>query len=105
MTAVAHTFLPAVQARPDSSISVRAETAGWARRHLQLLLSADILAITLAPGRARAPRFGFGAEASVGGAPYATVTFLAIPVWIATLALNRCYDSRLQDSGELRRVV
>src|SRR5436190_270011 len=105
MTAVTVSSLPVAGSRPDTSLSRRAETAAWAHRHLQLLLSVDILAITLAAGLALGLRFGFGAEASVGGVPYATVTFLAIPVWIATLALNRCYDSRLQDSGELRRVV
>src|SRR3954452_10429525 len=106
MTAVTVSSLPATGDRRDTSLSTPAQTTGWARRHIQLLLAADFASVVLAVTLALGLRFGLGADVGVGGVSYALVTVLAIPVWIGALALNRCYDHRLlgQGSGDARRV-
>src|SRR3954453_437170 len=105
MTAVTVSSLPATGDRRDTPLSIHAQTPGWARRHIQLLLVADFASVVLAVTLALGLRFGLGADAGVGGVSYALVTVLAIPVWIGALALNRCYDHRLlgQGSGDSRR--
>src|SRR3954453_6374145 len=106
MTAVTVSSLPATGDRRDTSLSVPAQTAGWARRHIRTLLLADFASVVLAVTLALGLRFGLGAGAGVGGASYTLVTVFAIPLWIGALALNRCYDHRLlgQGSGDSRRV-
>jgi exopolysaccharide biosynthesis polyprenyl glycosylphosphotransferase len=99
--AAAPGYRAAIAHRTDSN-------AGWARRHIRTLLIADCTSVALAVTLALGLRFGVGNAAPVSGSgvPYTLVTVLAIPVWMAALALNRCYDHRLlgQGSGELRRV-
>src|SRR5690349_14571767 len=105
MTAVTVSSLTVAPERRDTSLS-GADHGAWARRHVQPLLSSDLLAFALAAGLGLGMRFGFGAYASVGGIPYTSVTLLAIPIWVGALALSRCYSPRLvgPGSGELRRV-
>src|SRR4051794_23794340 len=106
MTAVTVSSLPATSERRDTSLAGHTQTPRWARRHIQLLLTADFASVVLAVTLALGLRFGLGADAGVGGVSYALVTVLAIPVWIGALAINRCYDHRLlgQGSGDSRRV-
>ena len=90
-------------------VSTHAEHDGrWGRRHVRLLLMTDFVSVTLAVTLALALRFGLAADFKVGasGLSYSLVTLLAIPIWMAALALGRCYDHRLtgEGSGELRRV-
>ncbi|HTY73072.1 MAG TPA: hypothetical protein VMI11_11700, partial [Actinomycetes bacterium] len=73
----------------------------WASRYARFLVLSDALVAALAAGAALLLRFG-GA-----GGTYAWVTVAFPALWVLSLALCRCYESRFLAEGteEFRRVV
>ena len=82
----------------------------WLRRHLQLLVLLDAVAVTGATLSAKLLSFGPGTDhLTVRGLeiPYNALTVLTVPAWLAVLGLSRSYDVGPfgTSSREMRRVV
>ncbi|MDP9182659.1 MAG: sugar transferase [Actinomycetota bacterium] len=85
-----------------------AGSAPWLRRYSRALILLDTGVLVLAGLAGGLVRFGFTApDREVRGVNYLVGSLLLLPVWIATLALCRCYEERFLGNGseEFRRVA
>ncbi len=85
-----------------------ATRADWLRRYARRLVTLDATILVLASLIAVVARFGVHAPSTdVRGVPYLLGSLALVPVWIATLTLSRCYETRFLGSGseEFKRVA
>jgi exopolysaccharide biosynthesis polyprenyl glycosylphosphotransferase len=99
--------LPA--AGPQPRLSAVSGVAGWQRVYVVGLLVVDAVAVALAASVAQLLRFG-SADSSVllpsTSVPYWAVGMLAVPMWLAIMAVGGGYSPRVVGTGseEFRRV-
>ena len=102
-----------VQVEPQAPLSDfadephAADDAPWLQKYIRLLIFLDLGAVLVASVAALLVRFG-GEEAELrGGVSYAFVTVLLPVIWLAVLALSRCYEARFLGAGpdEFQRVL
>lgn len=80
----------------------------WLARYRRSLVLLDATVLVLAGLAGVLGRFGPGApEQAVRGIGYLVGSLLLVPVWLATLAVSRCYEERFLGNGseEFRRVA
>jgi len=84
-----------------------ADDAPWLQKYTRLLIFADLVAVLIASVVALLVRFRGEAVELRGGVSYALVTVLLPVIWLAVLALSRCYEARFLGSGpdEFQRVL
>lgn len=82
--------------------------ATWLRRYARRLVLLDSAVLVLAGVIGVVARFGLTpAGAQVRGVSYLLGSLLLVPVWLGTLALSRCYETRFLGTGteEFKRVA
>ena len=80
----------------------------WLVRYRRGLVLLDATVLVVAGLLGVLARFGFAApEAEVRGVSYLVGSLLLVPVWMATMAVSRCYEERFLGNGteEFRRVA
>jgi exopolysaccharide biosynthesis polyprenyl glycosylphosphotransferase len=80
----------------------------WLVRYRRLLVALDATILVVAGLVGVMARFGpTGPEHAVRGIDYVLGSLLLVPVWLATLAVSRCYETRFLGNGseEFRRVA
>lgn len=94
---------PLASTRPR--LADAADRTPWLRRYAQALVLVDLAALTIAAVLAVLVRFG-GESGELRGFSYYSVAAMLVLLWIAVLALSRCYEMRFVGSGpeEFRRV-
>ena len=83
-----------------------APASQWLPRYTRALVFLDLLAVLVASVAALLLRFGTQAPLLREGVSYALVTVSLPVLWLAVLALSRCYESRFLGAGpeEFQRV-
>ncbi|MDX6198276.1 MAG: hypothetical protein QOJ79_1427 [Actinomycetota bacterium] len=82
-----------------------ASSAGWLQRYARTLVLVDAAALTAAAAAGLLLRFGTR-SGELHGIPYVSVAAAGVLIWLAVLALGRCYETRFLGGGteEFRRV-
>ena len=82
-----------------------ADRSPWLRRYSESLVLVDLAALVAAAGLAVLVRFG-SQPGDLRGISYYSVAAALVVLWMAVLALSRCYEMRFIGSGpeEFRRV-
>jgi exopolysaccharide biosynthesis polyprenyl glycosylphosphotransferase len=89
---------------PDTG-AIDAGRAAWLRRYALSTLVVDIIALVTAGVLGVMLRFGTS-HTSVHGVSYYVAALALVPIWLAILALGRCYELRFLGTGteEFRRL-
>jgi exopolysaccharide biosynthesis polyprenyl glycosylphosphotransferase len=88
--------------------SLDAHRAGWLRAYAHRLVVLDALILVAASLVGAFARFGAGqSEHVLLGMSYVLAGLLLVPIWLAVLALSRCYETRFLGTGteEFKRVA
>jgi exopolysaccharide biosynthesis polyprenyl glycosylphosphotransferase len=101
---------PRVEARPRSRRRPMERRASWQSHYVRRLVVADALAVVAAGAIAHVARFGLGTTwvtPHSASAPYALLTWLSAPVWLALVAMGGAYAKTVVGVGfeEYRRVL
>jgi exopolysaccharide biosynthesis polyprenyl glycosylphosphotransferase len=94
---------PALEGEPPTT---DAQAAPWLQRYTRMLVFLDLLAVLGAAVAALLLRFGTDDPQLRGGVSYSLVAVTLPVIWLAVLALSRCYEARFLGTGpeEFQRV-